>query len=218
MYFASRVQAGRMLAAQITKKYRYENCAVLALGDGGVMVGAQIAVELHCILTMLASAEIMLPQEPQPIAGITSSGTVAYNHAYSEGELDEMVGENYGFIEQEKLLQMHDLNQLLGSGGTISKDLLRNHNVIVVSDGLKTGFLVDLAAEFLKPIAIEKMIVAAPFASVPAVDRMHVLADDLYCLNVVHDYIDTDHYYDVQDVPDHETVLKTLENVVVKWK
>jgi putative phosphoribosyl transferase len=218
MYFASRVQAGRMLAAQITKKYRYENCAVLALGDGGAMVGAQIAVELHCVLTLLTSAEIMLPREPQSIAGITSGGNLAYNHSYSDGEIDEMVSENRGFIEQEKLLRMHDLNQLVGIGGTINKELLRGHNVIVVSDGLKTGFPVDLVVEFLKPIAIEKLIVATPFASVPAVDRMHVVADDLYCLNVLPDYIDTNHYYDKQDVPDHETVLKTIEHIVLYWK
>ena len=87
-----------------------------------------------------------------------------------------------------------------------------------MSDGLKTGFPVDLAAEFLKPIAIEKLIVATPFASVAAVDRMHVLADDLYCLTVITDYIDTNHYYDQQDVPDHETVLKTIEQIVLNWK
>jgi putative phosphoribosyl transferase len=218
MYFASRVQAGRMLAAQLTKKYRYENCAVLALGDGGVMVGAQIAVELHCVLTLLTSAEIMLPREPQAIAGITGSGTVAYNRSYSEGELDELMGENRGFIEQEKLARMHDLNQLVGVGGTIDREFLTGHNVIIVSDGLKTGFPVDLAAEFLKPIAIEKLIVATPFASIQAVDRMHVLADDLYCLNAITDYIDTNHYYDKQDVPDHETVLKTIEHIVLYWK
>lgn len=218
MYFASRVQAGRMLAAQLAKKYRYENCAVMALGDGGVMVGAQIAVQLHCVLTLLDSAEITLPREPQAIAGITAGGALAYNHSYSPGELEELVGENYGFIEQEKLTRMHDLNRLVGSSGTITKDLLKGHNVIVVSDGLKTGFIVDLAVEFLKPIAIEKLIVAVPFASVQAVDRMHVLADDLYCLNVIEDYIDTDHYYDKQDVPDHGTVLRTIEQIILKWK
>jgi putative phosphoribosyl transferase len=218
MYFASRVQAGRMLAAQLTDKYRYEKCAVLALGDGGAMVGAQIAMELHCVLTMLASAEIMLPREPQPIAGITAGGSMAYNHAYSQGEIDEMVGENYSFIEQEKLTEMHNLNRLTGSGGTVSRELLSGHNIIVVSDGLKTGFPVDLAAEFLKPIDTAKLIVAVPFAGVQAVDRMHVLADDLYCLNVIEDYIDTDHYYDKQDVPDHQTVLQTIEQVVTGWK
>ncbi len=218
MYFASRVQAGRMLAAQITEKYRYENCVVMALNDGGVMVGVQIASQLPCVLTLLETAKIMLPREPQAIAGLTPGGRMAYNSSYSKGELDEIVGENYGLIEQEKLTVMHELNQLIGSGGIINKGLLKNHNVIVVSDGLKTGFDVELAVEFLKPVEIEKLIVAVPFASVPAVDRLHVLADDLYCLNVLADYIDTDHYYDKQDVPDHQIVLKTIERVVANWQ
>jgi predicted phosphoribosyltransferase len=62
------------------------------------------------------------------------------------------------------------------------------------------------------------MVIATPFASIQAVDRMHVLADDLYCLNVIEDYMDTDHYYDKRDVPDHETVLATIEQIVLKWK
>lgn len=218
MYFASRVQAGRMLAAQLVKKYRYENCAVLALNDGGVMVGAQIASQLHCVLTLLQSAEIMLPREPQAIAAITSSGSVTYNHSYSDSEITEITGENLGLIEQEKLRQMHDLNHLVGGGGTVNKELMKGHNVIMVSDGIKTGFAVDLAVEFLKPIAIEKLIIATPLASVQAVDRMHVQADDLYCLTVLPDYMDTNHYYDNQDIPDHETVLKTIENIISHWK
>lgn len=207
-----------MLASQLAKKYRYENCAVVALNDGGVMVGAQIATELHCVLTLLMSAEIKLPQEPVAIAGITASGTLSYNHSLSAGEIDEMAGENFGYIEQQKLLQMHDLNQLVGQGGTINKTLLRGHNVIVVTDGAENAFSVDLAYEFLKPIKIEKLIFAVPFSSVEAVDRMHVLADDLYCLNVIPEYRDTGHYYDKQDVPDHKTVLETIEHVILNWK
>ncbi len=207
-----------MLASQLAKKYRYENCAIVALNDGGVMVGAQIAMQLHCVLTMLQTSEILLPREPEAIAGITAGGTVAYNRQYSPGEIDEMVSEYYGLIEQEKLSQMHDMNRLLGRGGMISKELLRGHNVILVTDGLPNGFLVDLAAEFLKPIEIEKMIVAVPFASVKAVDRMHVLADDLCCLNVIEDYIDTNHYYDKQDIPDHKTVLAVIEQIILKWQ
>jgi len=218
MYFASRVQAGRLLAEQVAEKYRYENCAVMALGDGGVVVGAQIAIQLHCVLTLLETAEIMLPREPQAIAGLTPGGGMAYNHNYAQGELDEMVGENYGLIEQEKMTGMHELNQLVGSGGIIHKNLLSGHNIIVVSDGLKSGFEIDLVMEFLKPVNTEKVIVAVPFASVSAVDKLHVVADDLYCLSVIEDYIDTNHYYDTQDVPDHETVLKTIERIVVNWK
>jgi putative phosphoribosyl transferase len=218
MYFASRLQAGRMLAEQLTPKYRYENCVVMAMSDGGALIGAQIAMQLHCVLTLLMSSEITLPREPNPIAGITTGGTVSYNHGYSKSELDEMIGEYYNYIEQEKLVRMHDMNQLVSHVGTLKKDMIRGHNVIVVTDGLKSPFLVDIAAEFLKPISIEKLIVAVPLASVATVDRLHVLADDLYVLSVVEDYIDTDHYYDKQDVPDHETVLRTVEDIVLKWK
>jgi len=207
-----------MLATQLVKKYRYENCAVVALNDGGVMVGAQIASQLHCVLTMLLSSEITLPREPEAIAGITSEGNVSYNSAYSQGEIDELVGEYYGYIEQEKLERMHEMNHLLGSGGMISRDLLKGHNIILVADGLKSAFLLDLAVQFLKPIAIEKIIVAAPIASVRAIDRMHILADEIYCLSVNEDYIDTNHYYDEQDIPDHDTVIKTLEQIVMQWQ
>src|SRR5579875_2420808 len=119
MYLASRLQAGRMLSARLLPKYRYENCAVVALDDGGVVVGAQIAQQLHCVLTLLMTAEIYLPQEPVAIAGITSSGEMAYNDSYSPSEIEEFISEDRGYIEQEKLRHMHELNQLVGSNGTI---------------------------------------------------------------------------------------------------
>lgn len=218
MYFASRMQAGRMLATQLSKKYRYENCAVLALNDGGAMVGAQIASELHCIMMLMLNSEITLPREPDAIAGITSNGSISYNRRYSEGEIDELVGEYHSLIEQEKLTSLHNLNHAVGNKSVLNKDLLKGHNVIVVADGLKNGFLLDLTAEFLKPIAIDKLIVATPFASVQAVDRMHIVADELYCLSVIEDYISTDHYYDTQDVPSHEAVIQTVEKIVLQWK
>jgi len=209
-----------MLAVQIVKKYGRSQrpCAVVALSDGGVMVGVQIAKELHCILMLLMSADIMLPREPDALAGITSGGAMAYNKRYSDGEIDELMGEYHGYVEQEKLVQMHELNSLLGKGGTIEKKLLKGHDVILVSDGLQTGFHLDIASEFLKTIEIGKLIVAAPFASIEAVDRMHIVADDLFCLSVIGEYIDTDHYYDTQDVPDHDTVIEVIENLVHNWK
>jgi len=207
-----------MLASQLVPKYRYENCAVIVLSDGGAMVGIQVATQLHCVLTMLLSAEIMLPREPNAIAGITAQGNVAFNPVYSSGEVEEMMGDYFSFVEQEKFNKLHEMNQLLGTGGLIDKKLLRGHNIILVSDGLKTGFQLDLAAQFLKPIDYEKLIIAAPFASVQAVDRMHILADEIYCLNVLENYMDTNHYYDQNDVPDHDVVVKTIEDIVLHWQ
>jgi putative phosphoribosyl transferase len=212
------MQAGRMLANQLAPKYRYENCAVVCLSDGGVMVGAQIAMRLHCVLTMLLTSEIQLPREDISVGGITPGGVFSYNHMYSAGELDEIVSEYSGLIDQEKREQMHDMNRLLGSGGMIRPDLLKGRNVILTTDGLNSGFVLDLAAEFLKPIDIERLIVATPIASVPAVDRMHVLADEICCLDVIAEYMNTEHYYDKQDIPTHAAVVKTIEQIVLNWK
>lgn len=218
MYFASRLQVGRTLAAQLAPKYRYENCAVVALDDGGVVIGAQIATQLHCVLMLLESEMINLPRETEAVAALTQDGSFSYNSAFSAGEIDEMVGEYYGYIEQEKLTKLHELHRLVGHSGLVDKELLKGHNVILVSDGLKSGFPLDIAAQFLKPIALEKLIVATPLASVPAVDRMHVLADEIYCLSVVADYMTTDHYYSEQDTPDHETVVNIIEQIILHWR
>lgn len=207
-----------MLASQLMPSYRYENCAVVALSDGGVMVGAQIAMQLHTVLTMLLTAEINLPQEPVALAGISQDGSFSYNEQYAPAEIEEMVGEYYQYIEQEKLSKMQDMQRLVGAGGLIRRDLLKGRNIILVSDGLKSAFTLDVAIQYLKPVAYEKLIVATPLASIEAVDRMHILADEIYCLSVVADYIDTPHYYDKQDIPAHDKVIETIEKIILDWK
>lgn len=218
MYFKSRVEAGQKLAEQIVRKYQGQRCAVVGLTDGGVMVGTQIALQLNCVLTMLISDTIELPRENTALAGISQNGSVTYNPVYSDGQIEELTGEYRGYIEQAKLKKMREMHQNGGNSKVIRRDLLRDRVVIVVSDGLNNGFLLDIAADFLKPIHVKKLVVATPLATVQAVDRMHILADEIFCLSVIENYINTEHYYDVHDVPSHELVVKTVEQVVAHWQ
>lgn len=217
MYFKSRSEAGRLLAEKLAK-YRYENTAVVALSDGAVVVGAEIATRLHCVLTMLLTEEIKLPGEHDPLAVVSETGGFTYNHMYSAGQLEEFAGEYHNYIEQEKRLKFHKINQLLGEGGLLRSDLLYGHSVILVSDGLGTGLSLDAAADFLKPIKLQKLIIATPLASVPAVDRMHLVADQIECLSVVENYIHTDHYYEDNNMPTHGELVKIIESIVLNWK
>lgn len=219
MYFKSRVEAGQTLAKQISQKYKGQECAVVALNDGGVMVGAQIALQLHSVLTLLVNEAISLPRENTAVGGITQDGSFSYNKQYSQGEIDEFVAEYYQFIEQEKMSRMQEMHREQGKGASlIRRGLLKDKNVILVTDGLLDGFALDVALSYLKTIHINKLIVATPLASVPAVDRMHVLADDIYCLSVLEEYINTDHYYDVNDIPPHDRIVKTVGQIVSHWK
>lgn len=217
-YFANRTQAGDLIADQLEKTYRYENCAVLALSDGAVVVGAEIAKRLHCVINMLLSSAIQLPRELEVLASINNFGGVTFNPTYSPGELEEIKAEYFSYIEQQKLQKLFEMNKLLGQGGVLNVDQLRGQNVIVVSDGLSNGFSMRAAADFLKPIKMQRLIMVTPFASVSAIDQMHMLADEIVCLNVIEDIISIDHYYDDNNMPSHENIVRILEDIVLHWK
>jgi predicted phosphoribosyltransferase len=191
---------------------------VLALGDGAVVVGAEIAKRLHCVINMLLCSAIQLPRENDALAIIDNFGSVTFNDMYSPGELEEIRGEYFNYLEQQKLEKLFEMNKLLGDGGVLSSDQLRNRNIIVVSDGLSNGMSMHAAAEFLKPIKIKRLVMVTPFASVSAVDHMHVLADEIVCLNVLEDIISINHYYDENTLPTHEEIISILETIVLNWK
>lgn len=219
MYYQSREVAGQLLASQMYRKYRQEPCAVLALNDGGVVVGLQIALKLHCPITMLITRDITLPREKQALAGISHDGAFTYNHSLSQGEIDEMVMEEHNFIEQEKMRRLNEMHREAGNGLLIRRELLDDHHVIVVADGLLDTFSIDLAMEYLKPLRTRGVIMATPLASVQAVDRMHVMADDLYCGSVLAEVaFDIDHYYDQPAVPAHQAIVTAVEKVVAYWQ
>jgi predicted phosphoribosyltransferase len=217
MYFESRAQAGQILAGQLIEKYRYENCAVVALSDGAVQVGEQIASALHCILTMLLVEDIQVPGENMSFGGVSQNGGFTYNGMFSAGEMEEYASEYHGYLEEQKREAFQRINKLLGDGGMIDSDMLRDHVVILVADGLDNGASLDVAVDFLKPIRIKRLIVATPVATVPAVDKLHIVADELHVLDVKENFMGTNHYYEQNDIPTHEETIAKINQIVLNW-
>lgn len=218
MYFESREQAGQILAEELVRKYRYEDCAVVALSDGAVVVGEQIAKALHCVLTMLLVEEIDVPGEGLSFGGVSQNGGFTYNGMFSAGEMEYYTSEYHGYLEEQKRLAFQKLNRLLGDGGVIDNELLRDRIVILVADGLDTGASLDVAVDFLKPIRIKRLIVTTPVATVQAVDKLHILADELHILDVKTNFMGIDHYYDRNDIPSHEDTIAKINQIVLNWK
>ena len=218
MYFESRAQAGQILAAQLVEKYRYENCAVVALSDGSVQVGEKIAEALHCILTMLLLEDIPVPGEDMSFGGVSQAGNFTYNSDFSTGEMEEYTGEFHGYLEEQKREAFQKINRLLGDGGIIDRDLLRDHVIILVADGLSSGTVLDVAMEFLKPIRITKLVVATPVATVPVVDKLHIIADELHVLDVKENFMGINHYYEQNDIPSHEETVAKINEIVLNWQ
>jgi putative phosphoribosyl transferase len=218
MYFESRAQAGQQLAAELVDTYRYENCAVLALSDGGVLVGEQIATTLHCVLTMLLVEDIEIPGESLNFGGVSQTGRFVYNSDFSKGEIDEYTSEFHGYLEDQKRQAFQRINRLLGDGGLVDYSMLRDHTIILVNDGFDESTILNVAMDFLKPIRIKRLVIVAPVASEQAVDTLHVMADELHILDVKSNYFDTDHYYDNNDLPTHEETVDRINKIILNWR
>jgi predicted phosphoribosyltransferase len=218
MYFENRQQAGQMLATELLEKYRYEDCAVVALSDGAVIVGEQIAKALHCVITMLLIEEIDVPGEGVSFGGVSQSGGFTYNGMLSAGELEDYNSEYHGYLEEQKRQSFQRLNRLLGDGGIISNEMLRDRVIILVADGLDTGASLDVAVDFLKPIRIKRLVVATPISTVQAVDKLHILADELHVLDVKSNFMGIDHYYNHNDIPSHEDTIAKINQIVLNWR
>jgi len=217
MYFASRSEAGQQLAPLLSK-YRFEDTTVLALSGGGVVVGAQITAALHCPLMFLLTKDITLPGEKTALGVVDQNGGFIYNDLFSAGELEDMVGEYHGVIDALKMEKWHELNRILSDGGLVDPALLRNRTVIIVSDGFINGTSLLAAVNFLKPLKVRKIVVATPYSSVGAVDKMHLLADELHVLHVIDGTFELDHYFEDNKIPSQQAIINILNEAILQWK
>jgi predicted phosphoribosyltransferase len=218
MYFESRAVAGAKLAAELIDKYRWLDTAVLALDKGGVAVGYQIAVYLHTTLQQLLTETIHIADESIDYATVLEGGVVAKNPELTESERQYYYSEYAGQLDDEIRQASSRINRMLGDGGEVRPEILRGRNVILVSDALNSGTMLEATTEWLKPLRTEKLILACPVISVPALDKAHILTDELHILGVTANFISTDHYYDTDDVPDEKMAQRMINATILGWK
>ena len=87
MYFESRAEAGEKLASELFEKYRFEDCAVVALNDGGILVGEPVAARLHSVLAMIVSEDIEIPGESLMIGGVSQMAILCAIHLWLRANL-----------------------------------------------------------------------------------------------------------------------------------
>jgi predicted phosphoribosyltransferase len=217
MYFESRAVAGAKLASELINQYRFADTAVLALDQGGVAVGYQIAIYLHSTLRRLLTEPVRIEDEGLDFAMVLPGGAVAPSPDMSESEYQYYYGEYAGQLDEMLREASSRINRELGAD-EISPENMRGRNVILVSDGLNRSTILDAAMTWLKPARVEKVILACPIISVNALDRAHILVDELHILGVTPNFISTEHYYDINDAPDKKTAASMIDATILGWK
>ncbi len=218
MYFENRKQAGEKLAEQLFEKYRYEDCAIICLSLGGVLVAEPVAHKLHTVLTLLLTNEIEVPGEGLIYGGVSQTGKFSYNDNLSRFEIAEYKSEFHSYFEEQKRTAFHKLNRLIGEGGLICKEIIQDRNIILIDDGFDDSLMLSAILDYLKPIRFNKLIAASPVCSTDALNRLHISVDELHILDVKKNYFSTNHYYDDNNLPSQQEIFDKINQNILNWQ
>ncbi len=217
MYFEDREQAGKRLAEELFEKYRYEDCAIISLSLGGVLVAEPVSHKLHTVLTLLLTNEIEVPGEGEIYGGVSQTGKFSYNDNLSKFEINEYKSEFHGYFEEQKRVAFHKLNKIIGEDGLICPEVIRGRNIILIDDGFDDSLMLSSILEYIKPISIQKIIAASPVCSTDALNKLHVSVDEIHILDVKKNYFSTNHYYDNNEIPSQQEIFKKINDNIVNW-
>lgn len=203
--FHDRVQAGKLLAQKLREYAGRRNVIVLAVPAGGVPVGYMLAMELEVSMDVIVVRKIQTPWNTEAGFGaLTWDGNIVLNES-----LVEQLGLTEKEIEESILKTKRSIQERLRKfGGKQSISQVKDKIVILVDDGLASGFTMLVAARAIKKRAPKKVIVAVPTASLGAIELLAPEVDEIVCLNIRsgRSFAVADAYENWYDLTDEEVI------------
>ncbi len=198
--FENRDDAGRQLATRLSE-HKGKSVVVLAIPNGGVPIGLQIARALEADFDVVISRKIPLPLNPEAGFGaVADDGSVILNEelvrraGLTREQIDDLVSKVRGDIRQRSLLYRKDRPLAI----------LNKKTVIIVDDGLASGFTMKAAVESVRRHRPREIVVAVPVASASAMRELEGIVDKIVTIALgsrqtfaVADFYR--HWYDVSD-------------------
>jgi predicted phosphoribosyltransferase len=178
--FRDRQHAGEILADML-REYGSSDAIVMAIPAGGVPVGKVLAEKLSLPFDLAVVSKITLPWNTEAGYGaVAFDGSVQLNHDLVAriGLTEKQIKEG---VDKTSKKVAHRMRSLRG------KRVLPNlseQQVILVDDGLASGFTMRAAVEALKKIGATSIVVAVPTGPRSSVEKMTSEVDILYCANV----------------------------------
>jgi len=206
--FPNRYEAGEVLAGELASRSLHDP-VVFGIPRGGVAVAFPIARRLTCPLEVLVLKKVPVPWSPEAgIGAVAPDKTLILNEPMvaslrlRPSEIEPIVQRVY----QEVLRR-----DRLYRGGRPFPDL-SNRSVILVDDGLATGYTMLAAVEFVRRRGAGKVVVAAPVASDSSVAVLAPKVDEQVILHVSDAlaFAVADFYEDFSEMMDEE-VLELLK-------
>ncbi|MGH9028141.1 MAG: phosphoribosyltransferase family protein [Acidimicrobiales bacterium] len=203
MAFRDRTDAGVRLAEELGR-LEVDRPLVLGMARGGVPVAFEVAGRLHAPLDVIVVRKLGHPAQPELGLGALAEGGV---RVVNDRLLEQLrVPEDLvDRVARQEGLELE--RRLAAYRGDMKAADVKGRTVIVVDDGLATGFTAMAAVVALKERGAHRVLLAVPVAPPTAVETLGTVADDVVCLEVTERFFGLSEWYDdFRQVSDDEVV------------
>jgi putative phosphoribosyl transferase len=181
MVFRDRKSAGEDLATALSKYQAAPNTMVIALPRGGVMLGEALCARLKLPLDIVQPRKIGAPGNSEfAIGAVDEDGEIFLN---TEIVNRYNIAENY--IHEEAKRQRKEAErriQLYRSGR--SPLHVKGQNILLVDDGIATGFTIRAAAHFLRKKGAQSILLATPVCAADTAAQLEREGWELLALEI----------------------------------
>ncbi len=206
MRFANRTDAGRRLAARLAS-YAGSHPLVLAVPRGGVVVGYEVARALAAPLDVIIPRKLGAPfNEELAIGAVTETGEPLLDRSAIA-----RLGVERDYVEREIARQREEIRRRTERyrAGHPAPDPA-GRPVIVVDDGVATGFTITAALRAVRARGPSRLVLAVPVAPPETLVRLEREVDHLVCLAAPEPFFAVGQFYEVFDQTTDEEVVHLL--------
>ena len=163
------------------KHVSLEDSVLVAIPAGGIPVGYEISRKLDLPMDLVIVRKLQIPWDPEAGFGaISSDGEIVLNERLVDylGLSEEVIEE----IARKTLRIIRDRFKKFRMFKPVMN--VRDKTVILVDDGLASGYTMLAAIRSIKKKSPKRIIVAVPTASTAAVEFVSREVNKILCLNV----------------------------------
>jgi putative phosphoribosyl transferase len=211
--FIDRKEAGEKLSIKL-EKFKNEDPIVLAIPRGGIVTAYETIKKFRFQWDLIIPRKIGLPHNKEiAIGAVSLDGTYLLNEKYID-----MLNISHEYIEKEIFEQINEIKIRLNKyKGNENFPNVSNKTVIIIDDGIATGFTIQAAIKSIKKHAAKKIILAVPVAPQNTISLLEKTVNEVICLHVPDEFCAVSlHYKNFEQTTDEEVFnivneLKTNE-------
>ena len=204
MMLKDRVEGGKRLADRILETEDLDGVVVLGLPRGGVVTAFEVAKVLDAPMDVVVTRKVGAPGQPElAVAALTSNGTVLYNEKLME-KLGIGIGDIEDTVAQEKKEARRRLDLFRGDRPPLD---LEDKTVILVDDGIATGYTIKAALMSLRLSGAKRIIIAVPVLPPDTLMSLQELVDGIHYILMPEVFYSISQFYELfPEVKDAEVI------------